>query len=172
MISPICGKHIVYLLGCGKQKQRKGWTGPAEHLYTGTLFKKRMQFTENVAVDWYIVSAKYGLLERSNVVEPYDLTVKELTGAKRHEWALCVALRLLTLLCFDETAQEWKEDPANHVIHLHMGADYVKALAGTLYYAGFRSLVMPVEGLGQGEQMRWYSEPRNAMGGPQLMLFN
>lgn len=156
-------RKIVYLLGCGSKKRPAGWSGAAEDLYTGSLFKAKQAFANRVGARWWIVSAKYGLLDRSTIVQPYDLTVGDLDRCSRSLWALKIAQDCLVALCWDGSS--WSEDPQNFDIHLHMGREYADPTEVSLRTAGFVSVLRPVEGLGQGEQMRWYSEDRDIRGG-------
>lgn len=156
-------RRIVYLLGCGKQKRRAGWVGPAEDLYTGALFLKKKSFANLVGAEWWIISAQYGLLDRSTVVEPYDKTISDLSRCDRFLWALGIARGFLFKTCRKQAT--WIDDPENIVVHLHMGRDYADPVEIALRTAGFSNVLRPVEGLGQGQQMQWYSEDRNIRGG-------
>ena len=73
----------LILIGCSKSKldhQR-----PAYCLYTGDLFKKQMQYADDILqpANQYnskvmILSAKHGLLELDKVIKPYDLSLNDL----------------------------------------------------------------------------------------------
>lgn len=150
-------RTIIYLLGCGKQKQKTGWFGPARELYTGSLFKAKLRFAEKVEVKWYIVSAKFGLMDPNQVVTPYDRTMNDLSPIDRPLWAMRVVTKLILKLCRSKL-------PNDFTLHLHMGKEYCDSIRSFLYLAGF-NVILPVEGLGQGEQMKWYSEDRSIQGG-------
>jgi hypothetical protein len=57
----------------------------AKDLYLSPLFRMSRQWIERQGVPWFILSAKYGLLEPSRIVEPYDLTLSHLTATQRME---------------------------------------------------------------------------------------
>jgi hypothetical protein len=78
-------KPKLALISCSG---RKGKTpAPARFLYTGALFKKSLAFAEREYDHSVILSAKHGLLELDDVVEPYDQTLQRMPRPKREEWA-------------------------------------------------------------------------------------
>ena len=59
----------------------------AEQLYTSTLFKKSREWAMENCDEWYVLSAKYGLVRPSKRVEPYEKTMKEMSISARLQWA-------------------------------------------------------------------------------------
>ena len=59
----------IILIGCGKAKAKK--RERAADLYTGSLFAARRRYAEKFRC-WRILSAEYGLVHPSEVIEPYD----------------------------------------------------------------------------------------------------
>ena len=82
----------LILIGCSKSKldhQR-----PAYCLYTGDLFKKQMQYADDILqpANQYnskvmILSAKHGLLELDKVIKPYDLSLNDFNAFELSRWA-------------------------------------------------------------------------------------
>lgn len=78
-------QYDIALVGCGSQK----FSSPrqARRLYTSTYFKKKRRYAELGAEQWYILSAKHGLVGPQEVVSPYDVSIGDLTKAQRDAWA-------------------------------------------------------------------------------------
>lgn len=75
----------IGLVGCGKGKLERA--ARARDLYTGALFRKASAYcSANYAV-WFILSAKHGILEPNEVIDPYDLSLKDMPLAARQTWA-------------------------------------------------------------------------------------
>ena len=77
--------RTVYLVPCASRKGRT--PAPARDLYQSPLFLKMRGVVEEMAVPWFILSAKHGLLRPEQVVEPYDLTLNDLPVSERRAWA-------------------------------------------------------------------------------------
>lgn len=81
-------KKIV-LISCGSSKLNK--KAQAQHLYTGNVFRMTLQYAKALNPDEiFIVSAKYGLVELTTELEPYDLTLKICTNNYVRSWAKMV----------------------------------------------------------------------------------
>jgi hypothetical protein len=61
------------IISCGGLKQ--AGTHPAEELYTSSNFRMTLAAAETIADEVLILSAKHGLLRRSQVVDWYDLRI-------------------------------------------------------------------------------------------------
>src|SRR5438045_3747628 len=79
------GAMNIGLVSCSKTKQSVA--APARYLYTSELFKKASAYCEATYDRWFILSAVHGLVEPTQVVEPYDKTLKRISGKERREWA-------------------------------------------------------------------------------------
>ncbi|AFZ69387.1 DUF6884 domain-containing protein [Deinococcus peraridilitoris] len=75
----------LILVSCVKSKRNQ--PAIAEDLYTSAWFVKAKRFAKAHGEQWFILSAKYGLVEPECVLEPYELTLNELRIAERREWA-------------------------------------------------------------------------------------
>lgn len=67
------------LVGCGSDKQDDPAT--ARDLYTSPYFAKKRRFAEELCGDWWIVSAKHGLLDPNDHVEPYERSIDDVDVA-------------------------------------------------------------------------------------------
>jgi hypothetical protein len=63
------------LVGCGSAK--KDGTHPAKDLYDSTYFEKKRDFAEKLADEWYIISAKYGVIDPEREIEDYDVSIED-----------------------------------------------------------------------------------------------
>lgn len=139
------------LVACvGKKLDRPA---QARDLYQSAWFKKARLYAERFGNRWYILSAKYGLLSPVRVIEPYDMTLGQMTIPEREVWAGQVFDNLVYI-----TDQE---------------SDYLTFLAGLLYreplvsklvLAGSMTRV-PMRGLGIGQQLQWLNERLRGTGG-------
>ena len=92
--------------------------------------------------DWYILSAKYGLLAPEQIVSPYELTLNRMPKDQREAWAKQVQGQLTSVL------------PVNAEVVLLAGARYRDELEPFLRERG-HSVVVPLRGLSMGRQLAW-----------------
>ena len=86
----------LYLVSCVSQKAE----GPAKakDLYTSPWFIAARAYAEKMSHDWFVLSAKHGLLHPDTQIEPYDCTLKDMTASERRQWASKVLDQLRLLL--------------------------------------------------------------------------
>jgi hypothetical protein len=60
---------------------------PAKDLYASDWFCKAREYVERRSDVWYILSAKLGLLEPDQVIEPYEQTLNRMPISERRAWA-------------------------------------------------------------------------------------
>lgn len=136
----------IGLVSCVKTKREEPAT-PKE-LYTSPYFEKMRAYAEQYHDDWWILSAKHGLLDPDgDPIEPYDETLSGARVAKRREWAERVADQL------DEQGLLSEEV----TLVFHAGKDYYEELLPLIEETGV-SMEIPTEGLGIGEKQAWYKE--------------
>lgn len=128
----------IGLIACTKAKLNR--PAPARELYSASdLFRKAAAYCDAHLDGWFVLSAKYGLVEPARVLEPYDVTLKTMPTSERKRWGTHVAHQLRQL--------------GDAVLEAHAGADYVRPLleAGVV-------LDEPLRGLAIGKRKRWYME--------------
>src|SRR6266851_2825565 len=130
----------VALVSCASKKSEL--TFNAEALYASDLFQKASRLASSITTSWYILSAKHGLLEPQEVIEPYDVTLNTLPKEQREKWSQNVFHKLRKLL-----------RPGDEVIFF-AGSKYREFLEPKLREAGFRVQV-PMLGLSIGRQLQW-----------------
>ena len=149
----------VVLLGCVKEK--RSVRSPAKDLYTSDLFGKRRAYAEASGKRWFILSAKLGLVDPEEEVDPYDLRLDDLAAPERERWGRQVVR--------DLADQDYLGSLDGLAFEVHAGAAYREAIASPLSLAGAR-LVNPLQGLRFGEQLAWYG--RRAIAPPAAALRN
>lgn len=118
---------------------------PARDLYCSDWFRKASAYAECAADEWYILSAKYGLVELDRVIAPYDKTLGKMSADKRRAWAGKVWDSLQLHL-----------EPGDQVIIL-AGVQYREHLIEPIRGMGC-SIEIPMAGLRIGEQLRWLKQ--------------
>ena len=132
----------VALVTCVSKKLK--YTSPAQDLYISDWFRKASTYAQNVADEWYILSAKYGLINPNEMIEPYDETLNKATAVFRRVWASRVFDTLRPCL------------EAGDIVIMLAGVKYREHLISPLYEMGCEAEI-PMEGLRIGEQLSWLS---------------
>ncbi|MBM7554524.1 hypothetical protein JOC33_003462 [Thalassobacillus pellis] len=93
---------------------------------------------------WFILSAKYGLLEPDTVIEPYDVSVNQLHTSARKTWSHSVLAQVMAF-----------PTPISR-IDFYAGRPYREQLMHDLELRGIPCQT-PLQGKGIGEQLRYYA---------------
>jgi hypothetical protein len=75
----------VCLVACVRTKLSKRVS--AQELYVSDLFKKAKDYATSRFDEWFILSAKYGLLCPDQIIEPYECTLNNMPKKARQEWS-------------------------------------------------------------------------------------
>lgn len=171
-------KNKIILIGCSKTKKpytydraRGGRVTPAE-LYDGQLFTKRVEYAERCGQRWAVLSAGLGLWFPEVELDPrrpgndgnvYDFALDSLSAADRAEWHLDVARKLIATLWdrYDSGDAAEPLPPTALEVEIHAGRSYAQPLAAILRTLGV-TVRLPVQGLGIGQQLRWYCQAATA----------
>jgi hypothetical protein len=79
----------IALIGCSATKTQHG--GRAADVYLGKLFKWSLKYCKQRGFERVLIlSAKYGVLELDDIIEPYDETLKTKNKKERDDWAVMV----------------------------------------------------------------------------------
>lgn len=126
------------LISCSKSKG--GHSDLARNMYVSPLYRKSVMVAEGWRLPFSILSAKYGLLDPDETIEPYDLTLKGASKQFKLEWARRVDAQLRSSI-----------EPKKHLIVL-AGDDYYGPLveAGTDHPLDFFA---PMRGLSLGNRL-------------------
>jgi hypothetical protein len=137
------GKSVtVGLVGCASQKLKR--PALARELYVSQLFKKASAYAEVTCDRWYVLSAMHGLVHPDAILEPYDMRLgtNDRTSPPIHAWATRVRAQL-------EAELAGVEDVTLVAL---AGEQYRTVLHGSRW-----SFVVPMKGLGIGQQLGWLS---------------
>jgi len=161
---PVAMNRLM-LIGCTKNKHDVGYdpaTGGRvvpEQLYKSALFSKRLDYAEERGLRWAVLSAKYGVWFPNIALKPYDKTFAEMHAAEIAAWHVGVAMRLIEELWEPFNLKESNDPlkPCELTIEIHAGSDYCYPLTEILTAIGIK-VVLPLKGLGIGEQLAWYGK--------------
>lgn len=135
----------IGLVSCVKGKRNE--PAPPGDLYTSQYFTKMQTYAEQEHDEWYILSAKHGLLDPDGEpIEPYEESLTNASVSERRKWAADVATQL-------EAAGLLEEDVT---LVIHAGKAYYEELLPHLEETSVE-VRLPTEGLGIGEKLGWYS---------------
>jgi hypothetical protein len=137
----------IGFVGCVKQKCSQD--APAQDMYVSDLFAKSRAYVERHFDHWFILSAKYGLLEPKAVISPYDVTLNGMGIRERRQWADSVLKIIL-----DRT------NPTDTLTFL-TGARYHEFLIEPLRECGY-SVHLPAANLPIGKRLQWLKKELQA----------
>ena len=86
---------IFLIIGCSGQKNK--YSSKSEDLYCSARFLAAKAIAKHIGSERRILSAKHGLIRNSEIVEPYDLSILELSPDDHIAWAKENAQRILKL---------------------------------------------------------------------------
>jgi Family of unknown function (DUF6884) len=122
------------------------WARWMRQVEGGQLFRKSKGYADDHYDRWYILSAKYYLLDPDRRIEPYERNLARMSAQEKIEWSRVVLKSIM----------EKHPDPERVKLFVHAGAEYRRYLLPLLEENGYTCDV-PLEGLKIGEQMRWYN---------------
>ncbi len=130
-------KKRIVLISCVSQKLPH--RAKAKDLYISTLFKLNLRFAEKLNPDGvYILSAKYGLLNLEQEIDPYEQTLNNMRANEVKRWANQVIEQIKKICVIEET----------EFVFL-AGEKYRKYLLPHL-----NNVQIPLKGLRIGEQLQ------------------
>lgn len=131
----------VVLVGCSSTKAATA--APAAELFEGATFRKARDFAVRSGAPWFVLSAKYGLLDPVETVAPYDVYLADQPAPYRTAWGEWVVAQLGV-----------RQALAGTIVEIHAGEAYVAPLRQPLRRSG-ASVEEPLSGLRQGERLAW-----------------
>ncbi|WP_225333354.1 DUF6884 domain-containing protein [Halomicrobium urmianum] len=141
------GYREIGLVCCAKAKRDEA--ALPKDLYVSDYFQKMRTYAEQEHDEWWILSAKHGLLDPSdNPIEPYDKTLTTAPKSERRDWADAVAADL----------QETGLLAPDARLVLHAGKTYYGELLPLLTDSDVGDVIIPTEGMRIGETLSWYND--------------
>ena len=132
----------IVFLSCTKSKLDK--PSQAQDLYSASpMFRKTLEYGKSLRPDkMYILSAKHNLTPLTKMLEPYDLTLKEMGKSEKEEWG-------------EKTLEQIKSEginPERDTFIFLAGTEYIKPLAK---YIPEENIEEPMKGRRFGERLKW-----------------
>jgi hypothetical protein len=137
----------IALISCSSKKQSHPCK--AMEMYSASpLFTKAFSYCCKNYDKVYILSAKYGLLDPEEIIEPYDTNLNTISKKARSQWAELVV------------SQVKKEQQQNRLrdvelFAFHAGRKYRRNLITHL--EEIAPCEVPLEGMGIGERLHYYT---------------
>ena len=142
--------RTLVLVGCGAAKNPGKL--PAREKYSSNYSHLKNEYAEVVGDDWFIVSAKYGVVHPDERIDDYDVTVRDMNAEERENWGNRTGNEIVEEV--DRIIDD--RDEVIDEIHLLLGSAYQEPLMEDLLWLEARGveLVKPFEDTsGIGEQM-------------------
>lgn len=133
----------IALVGCSSQKALRRCA--ARDMYTSQLFRAARAYAEKTCRSWFILSARFGLLNPAAVIDPYD---QVLTARSAAAWGERVGQQLELAVPF----------AALRNVELVVLAGALYADATTWSKNCPYTFTEPLRGMGIGERLRWLKE--------------
>jgi hypothetical protein len=149
----------VAFIGCSKRKMAYE-TRVEEMYWPSQLFRGAVKVVKSHHPPydaWFVLSAKYGLLQPDDVIDPYDLTLKKMGVNARRAWAKMV-LRQIDNLRQDSSVFPSPITQAT----FYCGAAYREFLIPQLE-RGKVHCEVPIRGMTMGQQLKFYKEKLSAI---------
>jgi len=131
---------VVGLVSCSKRKLCR--PAPARELYSPSyVFDRSVRYLERRCDEWWVLSARHGLVHPDEVLEPYDENLSGAPKTVREEWGARVRRALLE-----------RYEGRRIKLVLMAGKSYASFLEGLEF-----EVEEPLRGLGTGHRRRWLS---------------
>lgn len=131
----------AFLVACSAGKVKTGPV-PARDLYISQLFTLARRYAEKFGDPWFILSAKFGLLDPLQLVAPYDESLNDKRVDERAAWARMVA------------AKVQQQQLARIELVILAGRAYRDPLQQLLEAQG-HTVTVPMQGLAIGKQLQF-----------------
>lgn len=95
----------IALIGCCAEKASSVRPLPARELYRSQLFRKSLAWVEQQGLEWFVISAAYGLIPQAMVLMPYDQTMRSKSPEERAKWDQQVAEQIDAYTIDDERVE-------------------------------------------------------------------
>lgn len=132
----------VVIIGCGASKRSS--SAPARDLYTGNLYRARLDYADALGGPSFVLSGLHGLIPADRVIEPYEYDLRRARRVERLAWRDRAAGSICR--CIDRRAP---------IVVLASGP-YLEPLE----LCGGRTFIVPARGLALGESLAWFKRAR------------
>ncbi len=133
----------IGFISCSSKKLNKKCC--AKELYSpSTLFFYALKYCLINYDKTYILSAKYGLVELEDILEPYNLTLNKMNKEEINNWAQRTSFQIKEKLLISDCDE----------LYFHCGERYCSVIK----YLNIYKIYHPLEGLIIGKQLNFYKE--------------
>ncbi|MCK9544833.1 MAG: hypothetical protein M0R03_22700 [Novosphingobium sp.] len=133
---------MIALVGCVKSKLTI--PSPAKKIYISPLFKKAVSYIKKRGYDnWFILSAKYGLLDKNKIIEPYELTLSSFSKDELKHWS-------------DKVGDDIKKYRLND-LHFYCGSNYHNDFLLNFLKSNNIKYELPLLGLSLGQRLAFFN---------------
>ena len=122
-------KKIV-LISCASQKLT--YKAKVKDLYISSLFKKSLEYAKLLKPDRiFVLSAKYGLLDLEKEIEPYNVTLNDMSRKKRKNWTEMVVNQLTRITSLDKdkfiilAGKNYREFIVPHIMNYEIPMEHI-----------------------------------------------
>lgn len=136
----------IFLVSCSSEKNENAQT--ASELYSSDWFKKAKRYAETNSDEWFILSAKFGIVRPEEKIENYNELLNEKSSLKRRVWFARATERMMKENIVDF------ERPESCRFVILAGKSYREHFVPELEECGF-AVELPLEGKGIGDQKKW-----------------
>lgn len=134
----------IILISCASKKLP--YEAKAREIYSSPLFKLNLEYAESLKPDKiFILSAKYGLLNLEQKIEPYNITLNKMKDEEIKLWAEDIS-----------EALSKETDLKNDEFIFLAGEKYRRYLIPNI-----TNYKIPLKGLGIGKQLKFLKEKLN-----------
>jgi hypothetical protein len=95
----------IALVSCSAEKASSVNPLPARSLYRSQLFRKSVAWVEQQGLEWFVLSAAYGLIKPDSTLMPYDKTLRNMAPDERAKWEQSVAEQIDAYTSDDERVE-------------------------------------------------------------------
>ena len=137
----------IGIVGCSKTKAEQSCK--AKDMFRGsTSFRYRVKYAEKYLDDWMVLSAKYGLIHKDKIIDPYSLTLPNKNGTRNPIYHKEPILD-------SEYMNGWNAVVTKQIFSLKAIPVY---LAGKSYWQGLPRGETPLLNMRFGTQLKWLKE--------------
>ena len=138
----------IALVSCCGEKASSTTPMPARQLYRSQLFRKSVAWVEKQGLEWFVLSAAYGMIKPDEQLMPYNKTMRGASPDERAAWDQGVAQQI-DAYTIDDAAVE------------------ITLLAGETYAGwvpkvqAFANVAQPMKGMQIGQRLQWLTKQLN-----------
>jgi hypothetical protein len=144
--------QTIVLVSCVSKKLKE--PALARDVYISPWFKKARAYAEHHGDAWYILSARYGLVDPDSFQPPYETTLNRMPANQRKAWAEKVVREITRLFT-----------PEMHRFTVLAGRRYREYLVPPLVFQHGYVVSEMTNGMGIGRQLQFLGEAVTCAGG-------